>query len=90
MPKVIVNAPKPVTPPPTTYNLELTEAEFLALRSLVARRDLTSVRILEPLSLQMWAVSQKTVSPFKIEKSTRALGAYHIRMKTAQELEPRF
>jgi hypothetical protein len=84
--KVTVNTPKPVVVPPPTYNLELTEEEFLALRSLVARRDNRSVTILEPLRLQMWAVSRGKISPFKIEQTTLRLAAYHIRKKTDEEL----
>lgn len=86
MPKIVVNKPAPVVEPPTTYNIEVTEQEFLALRSLIARRDSNSVTVLEPLRLQMWAVSRAKVSPFKVEQSVKRLAAYHIRMKTPSEL----
>ncbi len=84
--KIVVNKPAPVVVPPTTFNVELNEQEFLALRSVVSRRDHRSVNILEPLRLQMWAVSRAKVSPFKIEKTDSRLGVYHIRLKTDLEL----
>lgn len=87
MSKVTVHRPTPVTQPPTTYNIELTENQFLALRSLVSRRDNTSSKVLEPLHLQMQAVSRPMVSPFKVVRSDRTIGAYHIRLNTPSELD---
>lgn len=86
MSKVIVNKPTPVVQPPTTYNIELDENEFLALRSLVSRRDNTSDKVLEWLRQQMQAVSRPMTSPFTVVPSQRAIGAYHIRLKTPSEL----
>lgn len=84
--KLTVVTPKLIAPPPSTFNIELTEEEFLALRSVVSRRDSSSHTILEPLRLQMWAVTRGKVSPFKVEKTESRLGTYHIRMKTTNEL----
>lgn len=86
MPKVIANVPKPIEPPPTTFNVELSSDEFLALRSLVSRRQPMSDRVLEPLRLQMWAVSRKLESPFKIIPATNSTSAYRIRRKFSYEL----